>query len=430
MPPKVMTPQTTSTFPQGFTFKNEALQRQRLWRNRALANTLLGTMAGVTFATHLVEAPGFAVLLLRAGAEAGVVGGLADWFAVTALFRHPLGIPIPHTAIIPNSRERIARTLGVFIEEHFLTPEVVLGKLRALRIGRRFAVWLGRRSTAAGIADAIIQAMPYVISSLGKRDLLDFANRTLGEQLRRTDITPVLARIVEALTKSGEADVVFDQTLGLAEKMLQENSERIEEIVQQRSRWWIPSAINKRIANAMISGVLEVLQNLREPESEARLKFRESLSDLVQKLQTSPELQDQINAAKNRLLDHPDVQAWIGSIWTDLSAVLLRDLESPSSKTREALESVLVLIGQALLSDEAMQKHIDSALERLSLHIVRFRGEIGSFFSDVVMKWDTRALSDRLELLVGSDLQYIRMNGTVVGALVGCLLFLMTRAIS
>ncbi|TJW32255.1 MAG: DUF445 family protein, partial [Mesorhizobium sp.] len=146
--------------------------------------------------------------------------------------------------------------------------------------------------------------------------------------------------------------------------------------------------------------------------------------------QTSPEQREQINAAKNRLLEHPGIQAWLGSIWTDLSELALQDLQTPSSKTRASLQRGLSLFGQALATDEAMQKHLDSALERLALYIVTWRGEISSFFSDVVRNWDTKALSDRLELVVGSDLQYIRMNGTIVGALVGCLLYLGTWAIS
>ena len=200
--------------------------------------------------------------------------------------------------------------------------------------------------------------------------------------------------------------------------------------MQERSRWWIPKAIDRRIAAALISGVIEVLHKLQEPESEARLKFRKALSDLIHTLQTSPEQREQVNAAKNRLLEHPDVQAWLGTIWTDLSELTLKDLQAPSSKTRASLQHGLSLFGHALATDEAMQKHLDSALERFALYIVTWRGEIGSFFSDVVRNWDTKALSDRLELVVGSDLQYIRMNGTIVGALVGCLLYLGTWAIS
>ena len=432
MPPEPVTRHTADGLAHGIGIDpaGDERARKRLRRNRALANGLLASMAVISVGTHLVENPGFATLLVRAGAEAGVVGGLADWFAVTALFRHPLGIPVPHTAIIPRSRDRIAKTIGGFIERHFLTTEVVLAKLNELQLGRRFAIWLGRSATAAAIANAIADALPYVIQSLSSKDLISFAQRTLGEQLRQADITPILSRVIEAMAKSGEADVVFDQAIGVAEKLLEENIDRIEMLVQERSRWWIPKAINRRIATALISGVIEVLHNLREPESEARLKFRQALTDLIDRLETSAELREQVNAAKNRLLDHPDVQAWLGSIWIDLSALLLKDLDSPESRTRRALRSALMLIGQTLASDEAMQKHIGSAIERFALYIVRFRGEIGSFFSGVVMNWDTRALSDRLELVVGSDLQYIRMNGTIVGALVGCLLFLTMQAIS
>lgn len=405
-----------------------AIRRQR--RNRAFANGLLGSMAAIVVGTHWVDNPGFATLLVRSGAEAGLVGGLADWFAVTALFRHPLGVPIPHTAIIPNSRDRIAATLGRFIERHFLTADTVLAKLRSVGVGRRFATWIALPSSADAIADTIVDALPYLIRSAGSPDLLNFAHRTLGEQLRQADFTPVLGRVLHALTVSGEADVVFDRAIQVAEKLLQENSGQIEKLVQERSRWWIPKAIDRRIAAALISGVIEVLHKLQEPEGDARLKFRKAILDLIHTLQTSPEQREQINAAKNRLLEHPGIQAWLGSIWTELSELALQDLQTPSSKTRASLQHGLSLFGQALATDEAMQKHLDSALERLALYIVTWRSEISSFFSDVVRNWDTKALSDRLELVVGSDLQYIRMNGTIVGALVGCLLYLGTWAIS
>lgn len=426
---------TTDTSPspsafQQFAAGDDQVARQRLRRNRIFAGALLGSMVAVVVGTHLVDDPGFATLLLRAGAEAGVVGGLADWFAVTALFRHPLGIPIPHTAIIPNSRDRIAKTLGGFIERHFLTTDVVLAKLRGANVGRRFAAWIALPASADAVADTIVDALPYVIRSVGNQDLLNFAHRTLGRQLRQADFAPVLSRVLHALTASGEADAVFDRVIEVVRKLLEDNRGQIEKLVHEHSRWWIPKAIDRRIAATLVSGVLEILHDLKEPQSDARLKFRQALSDLIHTLQTSREQREQINAAKNRLLAQPEIQAWLASIWTGLSELTLEDLQAPSSKTRAILRRALSQFGHALATDEAMQKHLDSALERLALYIVTWRGEIGSFFSDVVKNWDTKALSDRLELVVGSDLQYIRMNGTIVGAIVGCVLFLGTRIIS
>jgi len=394
------------------------------------ANGLLTTMAVIFVGSHFVHHPGFATLLLRAGAEAGLVGGLADWFAVTALFRHPLGIPIPHTAIIPNSQDRIARTIGRLIERYFLTTEVILTKLRGAQIGRRFAGWLSMPSSAAVIAGTISDGLPYLIGSLQSRDLLNFANRTLGNELRQADVAPGLARILKTLLASGEADVLFDRAIDVMRTLLEQNRGRIEQLVQERSRWWIPKIIDRQIAAALISSALELMADLQDPGNDARQKLRDSVADLIHSLETSPERRDQINAVKNRILNHPDIQAWLASLWADLSELTVRDLRSPTSRILLTLQRGLSLLGRTLETDEAMQKHIDSALEHLALYVTNWRGEIGSFFSDVVRNWDTRVLTDRLQLIVGSDLQYIRMNGTIVGALVGCILFLFTAAIS
>ena len=410
--------------------QREDLTRSRLKRNRILATGMLGAMGAIFVGTHMVEEAGFSIQLIRAGAEAGVVGGLADWFAITALFRRPLGLPIPHTAIIPSNKDRIGRTIGRFVERNFLTEEAILRKVREAHPTQRIAETLSKPDVATAMAGSVIAAMPYAIRSLENRDLHEFVNRTLGEQLRDADFAAVLGRAIRVFSASGEADVLFERATGITFKWIGENRGRIEQVVQERSRWWVPKTINRRIAGAIINGVTDVLKELREEESDARLQFRQAVSGLVDELLTSPEQREKINEAKNRLLEHPDVQAWLAAVWTDLSQATLHDLAQPNSKTRTGIEKALLAVGHAVGSDPMMQKHIDSAIERAARHLVSWRSEIGGFISDVVRGWDARALSDRLELVVGSDLQYIRMNGTVVGAIVGCLLFLSVRLFS
>lgn len=405
---------------------DEQLARRLLWRNRTLATGLVGGMAAVFLGTHFVPNPGFLVLLLRGASEAGVVGGLADWFAITAFFRHPLGIPIPHTAILPSSKDRIARTLGYFIERNFLTPENLAAKLREVNVGKRIADWLGKPTSASTVADTVVNSLPHLLRSLQSRDLISFANRTVGNQLRRADLAPALSRVLGALTTSGEADVLFDHGIALADQLIRENRSHIEKLVEERSRWWIPKSIDRRIAETLISGVLEVVQDLRQPGSEARIRFRSALAEFAASLEASPQRRDQVNAVKDRLLDHPDVQAWLASIWADLSDAILADIKAPSSSLRAGIEQVVALVGRSLAADDAMIAYLDSAAERLALYAVSWRSEVGSFFSDIIRNWDARTLSDRFEIAIGSDLQYIRMNGTIVGAVVGTLLFLGT----
>jgi uncharacterized membrane-anchored protein YjiN (DUF445 family) len=401
--------------------------RKRLLRNRILATSMLAGMGVVFVATRLVPEPGFVTLLIQSAAEAGVVGGLADWFAITALFRHPLGLPIPHTAIIPNNKDRIGRTLGHFVERNFLAPEVLLTKLKQMQLGQRLAAWLAAPATAPLIARSITAMLPYLIRSLRNRDLGEFLQRTLGEQLRQADFAPMIGHGIRILTASGEADVLFERAIEIATRWFAKNRGQIDILVRERSRWWIPKAIDRRIAAALVNGIMELLGGLRKPNSEARAKFRDALAGMVNELLNSPKQRERINAAMQRLLAHSEAQAWLGSVWNEICQMALDDLAQPSSRLRLALEKPISIVAQALATDDVMQRHIDEVVEHLAQSLIAWRGEIGSFIAEVVRSWDTRTLSDRLELVVGSDLQYIRMNGTIVGACAGCLIFTIAR---
>jgi uncharacterized membrane-anchored protein YjiN (DUF445 family) len=408
----------------------DLVRRRRLVRNRLLATAMLAGMGAAFVATHLVPDPGFVTLLIRAGAEAGMVGGIADWFAVTALFRRPLGLPIPHTAIIPTNKDRIGLTLGRFVESNFMTPEVLLSKLRQLQVGRRAAAWLAAPATAGLISRWMASALPRVIRSLQSRDLHDFVQRAFGDAFGRLDVAPPLAHAIRVLTASGEADVLFDRAIGVAIRWIGDNREDLDQIIRQRSRWWIPKAIDRRIAAAIVDALTDLLTDLQDRGSDARTKFRASLEGLVTDLLDQPEQRAQVNDAARRLLAHPDTRAWLASVWTELGDAAESDLARPEPRLAAALEKPISLVARTLAADAVMQQHIDDAAERVALSFIGWRTEIGSFIAEVVRNWDTRTLVERLELVVGSDLQYIRMNGTIVGACAGCLIFLATQALS
>ena len=399
-------------------------QRRALRRNRIFATGLLLLAAAGFFATSLAPAPGFWLLLLRAGAEAALVGGLADWFAVTALFRHPLGLPIPHTAILPRGKDRIGEGLGDFVERNFLAPAIIAAKLRGLAPSRRLAAWLTLPENANGAAEQIAAALPYAIRSLGDPALRDFVARSFGEQLKEMDLAPAIGRIITLFSASGQYDALFDRALDAAQAMLAANVDRLFAAVDERSRWWIPQSVNRRIAAALVTGIEEVLWELRQPDSEGRQKFRAALEDLARGLMESPERRRRFNEMKDRFLEHPDVQAWLAGAWDELRRIFLADLAAPNSRTNEAIRTGLLSLGSALASDEQMQARLDGAIEHAALAVVPWRGQIGALITEVVRGWDARTVTQRLELAIGSDLQYIRMNGTLVGACVGCALYL------
>jgi uncharacterized membrane-anchored protein YjiN (DUF445 family) len=413
-------------FPDGAIPTSGEVDRQRraLSRNRWMATGLLVVAAATFFATRFMPEPSFWVLLIRAGAEAAVVGGLADWFAVTALFKHPLGLPIPHTAIIPRSKDRIGEGLGDFVERNFLAPEIIAVRLRQFAPGRRFAAWLAQPVNAQRAADQIGGALPYVITSLGDPAVRDFAARSFGEQLKELDLAPALGRVIGIFTASGQYDALFDRALQSAQLFLAANAGRIYAIVEERSRWWVPKAVNRRMAEALIDGIEEVLAELRLPGGAGRERFRQAIEETASRLVDSPGRRRRFNEVKNRLIEHPEVQAWLGGVWDELRRVFLEDLAASASRTRAAAHTALLSLGRTLAQDPEMQGRIDAAIEHAALAVVPWRGQIARLIAEVVRGWDARTVTRRLELAIGSDLQYIRMNGTLVGACVGCALYL------
>jgi uncharacterized membrane-anchored protein YjiN (DUF445 family) len=403
----------------------ESAPHRNLRRNRALATALLGIMVVIFIITGVLRTSDFAVALLRAAAEAGIVGGLADWFAVTALFRHPLGLPIPHTAILPSNRDRIGHAIGRFVEQSFLTSAVLLPKLKSSEPARHLAVWLARPATVEALIGPVMALMPQVwreAAGFGK-----FLDRALARELRSIDVAPFVGHGLRLVAASGEADVLFERAAEAAISWLRDNRAQLDEIVRQRSRWWIPRPVNRAVASGLLDGLTEFLDKVRRADSDARRRFREGISSLAQKLSQSPEYRAQINAAKDRLLDHPDVRAWMMAIRRELSGLILADMHATDSKIRAALQTAVISVGKALAGDSEAQRRVNDLIERLVIQVIARRSDIGSFIAEVIKQWDARTLSDRFELVIGTDLQYIRMNGTIVGAAVGALIFLAER---
>jgi len=410
-------------------FEDEARLRRALRRNRLLATGLLGLAAAIFLGCSLVPDRGFWLALVHAGSEAALVGGLADWFAVTALFRRPLGLPIPRTAIIPRNKDRIGAGLGQFVERNFLAPGILAAKLAALAPVRHAADWLAVPEHAGRVALWIGEALPPIVRSLEDRAMRDFVARSFHEQLQEAELAPALGRLLALLTQSGQYDALFDRALDAAQALLAANADRLYAMVAERSRWWIPRSIDRRIAATIVDGIEELLAELRRPESEARRSFRAGVESIASELVHSPVWRQRVAEMKARLLEQPEVQAWLGAVWDELRRIVLEDLAAPASRTRAAMAAGLLSFGRTLAADPAMQQRIHAGLEHVALAVVPWRGQIAALIAEVVRSWDAATVAERLELAMGSDLQYIRMNGTLVGACVGCLLFLIARAL-
>jgi uncharacterized membrane-anchored protein YjiN (DUF445 family) len=408
----------------------ELRQRRALRRNRAIATGLLVTMAALFVATAMIPRPGFWIALVHATAEAGVIGGLADWFAVTALFRRPLGLPIPHTAIVPRSKERIAEGLAAFLERHFLTEELLLTKLRALDPARRIADWLAEPGHADSVAERVTALLPAVLNALDDAEIRAFTARSLGTQLRDIDLAPLLGKAVALMTAGGYHEAVLDRAIDAALEFLERNSERLELAAAsgERRRWWIPKAVDRQVARALLKGIKDLLEDLRRPDSAARAKLLRAIDELAQDLVVSPEQRVKVEAVKLQLLERSEVQQWLGSVWDHVRDLALADLASPRSRTREGLATVIASVGRTLLGDASMRERLNRLIESAVAGLLPWRGEVVRFVAEVVRRWDERHLVERMELALGADLQYVRMTGTLVGGLAGSLLFLLSLA--
>jgi uncharacterized membrane-anchored protein YjiN (DUF445 family) len=404
----------------------EQQQLSRLRRSRAVATGMLALAAVVFLASLAAPNPGHGILLLRAIAEAALVGGLADWFAVTALFRHPLGLPIPHTAIVPANKDRIGEGLARFLDRHFLTRDLLIPELRSVHIAERLAAWLSRRDNANRLAAEIVKALPYFLRAAEDSQVKAFLGRALGAQLRGVALGPLLGQLMRAVSAAGYHEAVLDRALDYARDFLARNQDKLLDAVADRRRGWMPRAINREIARAMLSGAAELIEDLRKPEGTARQTLLARIGEAAAEMTDSPEQALTLGRSGAAILRQPEFQAWAAASWQKLRDLLLLDLEAPSSRLRRAIAIAIASVGETLSSDVEMRDRLDAMIEAVVVEALPWREEIIRFVAEVVRRWEPRTFSDRIEAAVGADLQYIRMNGTVVGGLVGGGLYLLS----
>jgi uncharacterized membrane-anchored protein YjiN (DUF445 family) len=413
--------------PQGMSVTAQDFQRRALGRNRLIATALLAAMAALFVAASLLFQPGFWTLLVRATAEAALVGGLADWFAVTALFRRPLGLPIPHTAIVPNNKDRIGEGLAIFIEQNFLTPEIIRAKVRSLEPARLIADWLSVPANADAVARRIIRMLPHLIGAIDDRDVRVFVGEALDRRLTEIELAPLLGRAVSVLTAGGFHETLIDRLVDVGGRFIAEREEQLYDAAgAQRRRWWIPKAVNRQIAKAIIDGVKELLSTVREPGTPARRSLVEGIERLAEQLGGLPSCRERVEQAKLRLLEDAEIKAWLGSLWSDIKQGLLADLGSPQSQVHQPLAAAILSLGRHLLADAPMRRRVERTIEAVVVEALPWRGGLAQLFVGVVRQWDSASFTHRIELVVGRDLQYIRINGTLVGGLVGCVLYLLS----
>ncbi len=358
---------------------------------------------------------------VRAFAEAGMVGALADWFAVVALFRHPMGLPIPHTAIIPNRKDQIGENLARFVAEHFLHPEVVRARLEPVNLAEKTARWLKSPGGRGRIEDLGATITRWVLQALHEARVREFIGRLGSRQLAQLNPAPLLGQALDWLIGEGRHQDVLTQALRFALVTLHDNRENIRASVQRESPWWLPGFIDDRVVVKMLDRIETLLLELSlDPAHPLRGDFDRRLAHWAAELQQAPEYRRWGEGLKADLLANQGLQDYIYRLWMDLAAGLSADLEREDSQFRGELGRLAESLADELERDPEMQLWVNRWLVELAVKAVEDnRHAMASLISDTVRGWDPVETSDRIEAAIGRDLQFIRINGTLVGGLVG-----------
>ncbi len=389
---------------------------------RLLAGGLLIVMSLVYLLAVAQHDRGAGWGYVRAFAEAAMVGGLADWFAVTAIFRHPLGLPIPHTAVIPRSKQRIAQALGDFVAINFLAPEVIGARLQDQDLARAMARQLADPETARRIAGGAWDALPAIADLLDDEVVSDFMRRQIGDFSRDDRLPAAIGRGLRLLTEHGRHQGVLDAALAEGWRALEEHEDAIRAQVRARTSWvWRLIALDARAADALISAVGDTLHAIaREPSHPARQRITEMLKRFADDLQNSAELQAQVQQVVADLLSAPAVSAYFQDLWRSLKAGVHASAQQPDLPARAALADAIQRFGAALLEDENVIETLNRRLRVLFTEISGRHGrDVGGLISETIRSWDTKTVVAKLEQNLGPDLQYIRINGTIIGGLIG-----------
>jgi uncharacterized membrane-anchored protein YjiN (DUF445 family) len=410
-------------------FRTEARRRAELRRMRTIATTLLVLMAAIYLALRRVP-PGWAwAPYVSAFAEAGMVGACADWFAVVALFRRPLGLPIPHTAVVPENKRRIGAAMGRFITNNFLSPRVAIARLASVDFASLAARWLEDERNARAVASAAARAVPYALDLVPRAAIDEWVATVARRGVEAVPAAPLASRGLSILWAQGAGQTLLDQGLDFAAAELERNKATIARHVAQKSSRWIPKWVDDMIAAKVLNGLTGTLREMRDPDH----PWREQANRLIQKwiddLAHDPEMRAQGEALKQEILANPVFAEQARALWEELETGLRDGLPRHAEAIVAWLAASAGALGRRLEEDPARRARINRRLRLLALRtILPRRAEIGAYIAAVVDNWDTPTLVNRLELQVGKDLQYIRINGTLVGGLVGLMIFTLTRA--
>ena len=399
---------------------DKALQLRRMKRIPLLLLLLMVALFAVT-----LHHPAPWAAWLHAFAEAGMVGALADWFAVVALFRHPLGIPIPHTAIIPNRKNEIGDSMSRFVADHFLESEVVRKKLQETNLAAFLVSWLKSKKGRNSVEELSVSVLRWALGALNEKRVRRFLSRLSRKQLANISLAPLLGTTLEWLVKGQRHQQILTQVLRYTIVLIDENRETIRAKVQRESPWWVPGFVDDRILKKMLERIEHQLFEMTlNPDHPMRGQFNQWIQKLAHDLQHSPTHLRKGEEIKDQLLANDELQDYLFGLWREFSRGIVADIGKPDSVIRQQVGQWLQDVAEELDGDPDMQAWVnDWLVNTITIVVSRNSEQIASLISDTVKSWDGTDTSRRVELAIGRDLQFIRINGTLVGGLVGLVIY-------
>lgn len=407
------------------SFANDQERAADLKRMKILATSLFVLAAVVFVVAKILEESRPWMGYIRATAEAAMVGALADWFAVTALFKHPLGLPIPHTAIIQKRKDQIGASLGGFVKDNFLTREVVTERLVDAELAGRLGGWLAKPANARTVGDQSATVVKAATEVLQDEVVQSGLESLVVDRARSIKVAPIAGQLLDTAMEGGHHQALLEGVLGNLNTFMTENRETFRDRLIQESPWWVPEQVDDKVFDRIYAGVRSFLTDLgNDRYHPVRNDLDMRTAKLAQDLRSSPELIAKGEEMKADLLEHPEVKAWSATLWSRIKSGLIEAADDPESELRLRLEQALVEAGQNLERDPELRAKIDRWItDSVGYVAEQFRGEVADLIATTVQGWDTAETAERMELQVGRDLQFIRINGTLVGGIAGLVIY-------
>ncbi|MBF6099945.1 DUF445 family protein [Nocardia cyriacigeorgica] len=415
--------------PSSFTsFTDDASKRRDLWKMKSLATGLLAVATAIYLGCRWLESRGGGgdwVGYVRAASEAGMVGALADWFAVTALFRHPLGLPIPHTAIIKRKKDQLGASLGSFVGTNFLSPEVVTAKVNSAQVSWRVGRWMADPANAARVAQESSTILRAVVGVLRDEDVEQVIDNTIVKRIAEPQWGPPIGRVLAELLADNRQLPLLDLLAERAHQWALGSQETIDRVVLRDAPQWAPKFVNIMLSEKIYREVVEFTWKVRStPDHEVRLAANRFLEQFADDLQHDEAMIAKAERIKSQIMGREEITGMAEATWRAAKRLIVESADDPNSTLRRKVAENVQALGEQLRDDEITRGKVDGWIERGARYLAaNYADEIATIVSDTVARWDAEEASKKIELQVGRDLQFIRINGTVVGSLAGLAIY-------